>query len=102
MGGKFYMGGKMIWLIKSREKTINFEINNSSSWQKKCMEPAEKYISRMKKIKAAKLTHEVKSNIYFHLYQLIETYVDCKIISKWLSLESGKEKIHFFYQFLAF
>lgn len=84
----------MIWLVKTREKAIVDDVKGIYTYLKKCMEPAEKYI---KKIKRTKITPEIKSNVDYHLYQLMELYVHCKIVAKWLSLETEEEKINFFY-----
>lgn len=86
----------MIWLIKTREKAITDGIKSSYIFLKKCMEPADKYIN---KIKTKKITNELKANVNYHLYQLIELYVDCKIVSKWLSLKNDEEKLDFFLHF---
>lgn len=86
----------MIWLVKTREKAITDGIKSSYVFLKKCMEPADKYIDR---IKTKKITNELKSNVNYHLYQLIELYVDCKIVSKWLSLKTDDEKLDFFLHF---
>ena len=86
----------MIWLVKTREKAITDGIKSSYVFLKKCMEPADKYIN---KIKTKKITPELKANVNYHLYQLIELYVDCKIVSKWLSLKNDEEKLEFFLHF---
>ena len=86
----------MIWLVKTREKAITDGIKSSYNFLKECMEPADKYIN---KIRTKKITSEVKANVNYHLYQLIELYVDCKIISKWLSLKNDDEKLDFFLHF---
>lgn len=86
----------MIWLYKTREKAITDGIKGSYTFLTKCMEPADKYI---KKIKHGKITPEVKADANYHLYQLIELYVDCNIVSKWLSLQSDNEKVDFFLHF---
>ena len=51
------------------------------------------------KSKQKKITNELKTNVNYHLYQLIELYVDCKIVSKWLSLKYDDEKLDFFLHF---
>ena len=84
----------MIWLVKTREKVISDGAKNLYVYLKDCMEPADKYIN---KIKTKKITNELKANVNYHLYQLIELYVDCKIVSKWLSLKYDDEKLDFFY-----
>ena len=38
----------MIWLVKTREKAITDGIKSSYVFLKKCMEPADKYISKIK------------------------------------------------------
>ena len=86
----------MIWLVKTREKAITDGIKSSYVFLKKCMEPADKYIN---KIKIKKITPELKANVNYHLYQLIELYVDCKIVSKWLSLKNDEERLDFFLHF---
>ena len=86
----------MIWLVKTREKAITDGIKSSYVFLKKCMEPADKYIN---KIKINKITPELKANVNYHLYQLIELYVDCKIVSKWLSLKNDEKKLVFFFTF---
>lgn len=86
----------MIWLVKTREKAITDGIKSSYNFLKECMEPADKYIN---KIRTKKITSEVKANVNYHLYQLIELYVDCKIVSKWISLKNDDEKLDFFLHF---
>lgn len=84
----------MIWLVKTREKAITDGVKGAYTYLKDCMEPAEKYI---KKIKRTKITPEIKGHVNYHLYQLMELYVNCKIVAKWLALKSEDEKINFFY-----
>jgi hypothetical protein len=86
----------MIWLVKTREKTITDGKKGKYTYLKDCMEPADKYI---KKIKPTKITPEIKQHVNYHLYQLMELYVNCKIVSKWLSLKNNQEKIDFFQNF---
>ena len=86
----------MIWLIKTREKALKDGIKSSYKLLKECMKPADKYISKIKK---KKITNELKVNVNYHLYQLIELYVDCKIVSKWLSLKNDEKKLVFFFTF---
>lgn len=87
----------MIWLIKSREKTISDNEKEIPTYLKKGMEPAENYV---KNIKHKKLTKEIQTNAEYHLCQLMEIYVDCKIIEKYLCLKTDSEKIDFFCHFL--
>ena len=53
----------------------------------------------MQKNQNKKITNELKVNVNYHLYQLIELYVDCKIVSKWLSLKNDEKKLVFFFTF---
>lgn len=61
------------------------------------MSPAEDYV---KSIKRKKVTKEIQTNAEYHLYQLMEIYVDCKIIEKYLYLKTDSGKINFFCHFL--
>lgn len=84
----------MIWLVKTREKAITDGAKNLYIYLKDCMEPAEKYI---KHIKSKKLTPDVIKDAGFHLYQLMEIYVSCKIVTRWLCLKSKSEQLDFFH-----
>lgn len=86
----------MIWLVKTREKAITDGNKNTYSYLKYCMVPADRYI---KKIKAGNINPIVRNDANYHLYQLMELYVDCKIISKWLSLQTDDERLDFFLHF---
>ena len=86
----------MIWLIKTREKAITDGRKDSYTYLRDCMEPADKYI---KKIKAGRIKSEIKNNAIHHLYQLMELYVDCKIVSEWLTLKDDDERLDFFLHF---
>lgn len=59
------------------------------------MEPFEEY---MKSIQKNELSYDIIQNAQFHLYQLMEIYVDCKISSIWVTLDE-KEKAKFFNTF---
>lgn len=87
----------MIWLVKTRETNSTEKRKDPFTYLLDCMEPADKYI---KKIKAGKIKPDIRSNANYHLYQLMELYVDCKIISKWLSLQSEDERLDFFFHFI--
>ena len=89
----------MIWLYKTKKRTITDGNKNSYAFLKDLMESAEKYVKRIKRIKHKKLTTDIKTDAEYHLYQLMEIYVDCKIVEKWLSLPSDSEKIDFFFHF---
>ena len=41
---------------------------------------------------------DILCDVQFHLYQLMEIYVDCKICSIWVTLD-GKQKAKFFSSF---
>ena len=41
---------------------------------------------------------DILRDVQFHLYQLMEIYVDCKICSIWVTLD-GKQKAKFFSSF---
>lgn len=84
----------MIWLVKTREKAITDGIKSSYIFLKKCMEPADKYIN---KIKTKKITPDVIKDAGFHLYQLMEIYVSCKIVARWLCLKTKSEQLDFFH-----
>lgn len=84
----------MIWLVKTREKAITYGAKNLYIYLKDCMEPAEKYI---KHIKSKKLTPDVIKDAGFHLYQLMEIYVSCKIVTRWLCLKTKSEQLDFFH-----
>ncbi len=86
----------MIWLIKTREKAITDGRKDTYTYLRDCMEPADKYI---KKIKAGRIKSEIKTNAIHHLYQLMELYVDCKIVSEWLTLKDDEERLDFFLHF---
>lgn len=86
----------MIWLVKTREKAITDGNKNTKSYLKDCMIPADRYI---KKIKAGNIKSDIKNDANYHLYQLMELYIDCKIISKWLSLQTDDERLDFFLHF---
>lgn len=85
----------MIWLIKNRENKINNYANNLKKYFNHGMEPADVYI---KHIKPNKLSKKTLEDAEFHLFQLMEIYVTCKITAKWLSLKSDEEQITFFHQ----
>ena len=84
----------MIWLVKTREKAISDGAKNLYVYLKDCMEPAEKYI---KHIKSKKLTPDILKDTEFHLYQLMEIYVSCKIVARWLCLKTKSEQLDFFH-----
>lgn len=84
----------MIWLVKTREKAISDGAKNLYVYLKDCMEPAEKYI---KHIKSKKLTPDILKDAEFHLYQLMEIYVSCKIVARWLCLKTKSEQLDFFH-----
>lgn len=84
----------VIWLVQTREKAITDGVKGAYTYLKDCMEPADKYI---KHIKSSKLTQSTKINAEYHLYQLMELYVTCRIISYYLCLKTKNEKIDFFY-----
>lgn len=86
-----------MWLMESRKNVITDGKTKSYSYLTSCMVPAEKYI---KTINPAKITSEIKSDANYKLYQLMEVYVDCKIIAKWLSLESVQDKLEFINNFI--
>ena len=86
----------MIWLVKTREKAISDGIKGSYSYVKDCMESADTII---KKIKPSKITDIIRNDANYYLYQLMEVYVTCKIVTKWLSFDTDKEKEAFFYNF---
>lgn len=86
----------MIWLVKTHEKAITDGVKNTYKYLKDCMEPADQYI---RKIKPNKITSKIRANANYHLYQLMELYVDCKVVSKWLTLKTDDEKIDFFQHF---
>ena len=81
----------MIWLVKTREKAISDGAKNLYVYLKDCMEPAEKYI---KHIKSKKLTPDILKDAEFHLYQLMEIYVSCKIVARWLCLKTKSEQLN--------
>lgn len=84
----------VIWLVKTREKAICDGAKNLYIYLKDCMEPAEKYI---KHIKSKKITPDVIKDAGFHLYQLMEIYISCKIVARWLCLKTKSEQLDFFH-----
>ena len=59
------------------------------------LEPFDKYLAS---IKETELTLEIIQNAQFHLYQLMELYIDSRICSRWVTLNPD-EKIKFFKNF---
>ena len=59
------------------------------------VEPFDKYLAS---IKETELTPEIIQDTQFHLYQLMELYIDSRICSRWVTLNPD-EKIKFFKNF---
>ena len=74
----------MIWLKKVRNDRLYDGKLNVAVFLQQMMEPFEDY---MKSIKEKELTLEILRDAQFHLYQLMEIYVDCKICSIWVTLD---------------
>lgn len=85
----------MIWLKKVRNDRLYDGKLNVAVFLQQMMEPFEEY---MKSIRGNELSYEIIRNAQFHLYQLMEIYVDCKISSIWVTLDE-KEKVKFFNSF---
>ena len=85
----------MIWLKKVRNDRLYDGKLNVAVFLQQMMEPFEDY---MKSIKEKELTLEILRDAQFHLYQLMEIYVDCKICSIWVTLDE-KQKTKFFNSF---
>lgn len=80
----------MIWLKKIRNNRIGNGKSDIAVFLQEMMEPFEEY---MKSIREKELSLDVIRDAQFHLYQLMEIYVDCKICSIWVTLdEKGKSK----------
>lgn len=85
----------MIWLKKVRNDRLYDGKFDVAVFLQQMMEPFEEY---MKSIRENELSYEIIRNAQFHLYQLMEIYVDCKISSIWVTLDE-KEKAKFFNTF---
>ena len=85
----------MIWLKKVRKNSLPDKDFNIVVYLQEMMEPFEEY---MKSIQKNELSYDIIQNAQFHLYQLMEIYVDCKISSIWVTLDE-KEKAKFFNTF---
>lgn len=85
----------MIWLKKVRNDRLYDGKFDVAVFLQQMMEPFEEY---MKSIRENELSYEIIRNAQFHLYQLMEIYVDCKISSIWVTLDE-KEKAKFFNAF---
>lgn len=85
----------MIWLKKVRKNSLPDKDFNIAVYLQEMMEPFEEY---MKSIQKNELSYDIIQNAQFHLYQLMEIYVDCKISSIWVTLDE-KEKAKFFNTF---
>lgn len=80
----------MIWLKKIRNNRIGNGKSDIAVFLQQMMEPFEEY---MKSIREKELSLDVIRDAQFHMYQLMEIYVDCKICSIWVTLdEKGKSK----------
>ncbi|MCR5187933.1 MAG: hypothetical protein K6C97_03275 [Treponema sp.] len=80
----------MIWLKKIRNGRIYEGKFDITIFLQQMMEPFEDYI---RSIKEQEISMDVIRDAQFHLYQLMEIYVDCKICSIWTGLDDkGKSK----------
>lgn len=82
----------MIWLKKIRKNTLPDKNFNIAVYLQEMMEPFDKYLVS---IKNSELSSEIIRDAQFHLYQLMELYIDSTICSRWVTLNS-EEKNKFF------
>lgn len=85
----------MIWLKKVRKNALPDKNFNIAVYLQEMLEPFDKYLAS---IKETELTPEIIQDTQFHLYQLMELYIDSRICSRWVTLNPD-EKIKFFKNF---
>ena len=85
----------MIWLKKVRKNALLDKDFNIAVYLQEMLEPFDKYLVS---IKGTELTPEIIQDAQFHLYQLMELYIDSRICSRWVTLNPD-EKIKFFKNF---
>lgn len=85
----------MIWLKKVRKNALPDKDFNIAVYLQEMLEPFDKYLAS---IKGTELTPEIIQDAQFHLYQLMELYIDSRICSRWVTLNPD-EKIKFFKNF---
>lgn len=85
----------MIWLKKVRKNALPDKDSNIAVYLQEMLEPFDKYLAS---IKETELTPEIIQDAQFHLYQLMELYIDSRICSRWVTLNPD-EKIKFFKNF---
>ena len=85
----------MIWLKKVRKNALLDKDFNIAVYLQEMLEPFDKYLAS---IKETELTPEIIQDTQFHLYQLMELYIDSRICSRWVTLNPD-EKIKFFKNF---
>lgn len=85
----------MIWLKKVRKNALLDKDFNIAVYLQEMLEPFDKYLAS---IKETELTPEIIQDTQFHLYQLMELYIDSRICNRWVTLNPD-EKIKFFKNF---
>ena len=78
----------MIWLKKVRKNALPDKDFNIAVYLQEMLEPFDKYLAS---IKETELTPEIIQDAQFHLYQLMELYIDSRICSRWVTLNPDEK-----------
>lgn len=78
----------MIWLKKVRKNALPDKNFNIAVYLQEMLEPFDKYLAS---IKETELTPEIIQDTQFHLYQLMELYIDSRICSRWVTLNPDEK-----------
>ena len=78
----------MIWLKKVRKNALLDKDFNIAVYLQEMLEPFDKYLAS---IKETELTPEIIQDTQFHLYQLMELYIDSRICSRWVTLNPDEK-----------
>ncbi len=89
----------MIWLKKIKKNLLWNDKLNISTYLLDMMEPFETYLINLKE---KDLNQELLQEGQFHLYQLMEIYVDTKICSIWVTLDEKNKYKFALYNFFNF